>query len=399
MKIVQVEDFFHPEAGYQINIISKYMVKAGNEVVIITSEMDKVPRNLISFFGRDNISAKDKEYTEHYGVKIIRLPILAYMSGRAIFTKELIKRIKQEQPDALFLHDNDKLSSLICTMKWKTFHCPIVLDTHMLEIASKNKFSKYFRWYYRKFVTPILIKEQIPVIRIQDDNYVEKCLGIPLSQAPFISVGSDTILFHPDNNVRARFRRENNISDDAFIILYAGKLDENKGGMLLAEAVAKKLPVDKEVFFLIIGKTAGEYGEKVESAFQASENKILRFPTQKYSDLAMFYQAADLAVFPKQCSLSFYDVQACGLPVVFENNCINYDRASHGNALVFNAGQIDDFKNKICKVVNMDKAEYHAMSKKGVEFVKVTYDYADISDRYLEIIEKTVVNFEAKEGN
>lgn len=38
MKIVHVEDFFHPDAGYQINILPKYMAKMGHEVVVITSE-------------------------------------------------------------------------------------------------------------------------------------------------------------------------------------------------------------------------------------------------------------------------------------------------------------------------------------------------------------------------
>ena len=55
MKIVNVEDFFHPDAGYQINILSKYHVALGHDVTIITAQMEKVPVTLTSFFGRENI--------------------------------------------------------------------------------------------------------------------------------------------------------------------------------------------------------------------------------------------------------------------------------------------------------------------------------------------------------
>ena len=51
MKIVQIEDFFHPDAGYKINILSKYFARMGHETVIITAELDKMPDFLTSFSG------------------------------------------------------------------------------------------------------------------------------------------------------------------------------------------------------------------------------------------------------------------------------------------------------------------------------------------------------------
>jgi len=59
---------------------------------------------------------------------------------------------------------------------------------------------------------------------------------------------------------------------------------------------------------LVVGNSPdSEYGNLVEDTFRRSENRVIRFPTQKYTELPRFYQVADLAVFPKQCSLSFYD--------------------------------------------------------------------------------------------
>ena len=112
MKIVNVEDFFHPDAGYQINILSKYLVALGHEVIIITSQMDKVPAALTSFFGKENIEERDKEYSNRYGVKIVRLPIKGFVSGRAVFTKELFSTIQADNPDVVFVHGNDTLTAM-----------------------------------------------------------------------------------------------------------------------------------------------------------------------------------------------------------------------------------------------------------------------------------------------
>ena len=393
MKIVQLEDYFHPDAGYQINILSKYFTKAGNEVTIITSEMEKIPEKLTSFFGRDNIEERDTIYTQKYEVKIIRLPLKAFISGRAVFTNEIFKVVKAEKPDIVFAHGNDKLFGMQYLFRYKKMGYPLIMDNHMLEMASDNKFNKLYRYFYRIFLTPIIVKNKIKVIRTQNDTYVEKCLGIPLKQCPWISVGSDTILFHQDRDVREKFRKENEIDKDAFVILYAGKLDEGKGGQLLADAILKKFHTKRQVVFVIVGKTLGEYGKRVEETFEKSENRILRFPTQKYVDLAKFYQASDLAVFPKQCSLSFYDVQACGIPVVFEDNNINVDRSAYGNGLTFKSGNIDDFRDKMISCVNMEETKYKEMSLNSEVFVKEHYDYANIADEYMRLMEKTIAEY------
>ena len=393
MKIVHIEDFFHPDAGYQINILPKYMAKMGHEVTIITSEMEKVPEALTRFFGRDGIEERDLAYRSKYGVKIVRLPLKAFISGRAVFTSALFRVIKDECPDVVYVHGNDTLTGMRYLLLRKKMGYPLVMDSHMLEMASLNKLNKVFRWVYRHFFTPMLMKDQIPVIRTQDDPYVEKCLGIPLAQAPWISVGSDVMLFRPDADARKTFRRMNEIPEDAFVVIYAGKLDEAKGGMLLSKAIQKKLSSEKEIVFVIVGAAAGEYGRQVEEAFARSENRILRFPTQKYSDLAAFYQAADIAVFPRQCSLSFYDVQACGLPVIFEDNNINIDRASHGNGLCFAQGDVADFRGKLEWLINMPEAEYQKMRQNSIDFVTTGYSYETIAKQYTDILQKEYQRF------
>lgn len=390
MRIVQIEEFFHADAGYQVNILAKYFVKEGHEVYIVVAEMDKMPDELTSFFGKDNIAESDREYEKKYGVKIIRVPIKAYFSGRAIFDLSLFKIVNSLNPDVVFVHGNDTFTGMQYILKSKFLHYPIVSDSHMLEMASVNKFSKYFRKFYKLLITPIIKRQHIPVIRTQDDDYVERCLGIPLSNCPWISYGSDMMLFHPDKEIRKCFRNEYGISEDDFVAVFAGKLIESKGALLLAQAFRDSFDTERKVVLIAVGNTAGDYGKNVEKVFSESKNTILRFPTQKYEELAKYYQAADIAVFAKQCSLSFYDVQACGLPVISENNNINADRCAYNNGLCFESDSVEDFRNKIQTLINLSKDEFECMSKNSLDFVLSEYDYGKKANEYLSVIEEKV---------
>lgn len=393
MIIVHIEDVFIPDAGYQINIMPKYLATFGHEVYIVTSKTEGLDTPALRFFGGEDMSQRDKQYTKETGVQIIRVAplIKKLISGRMIPSGEIFKATKSLNPDILYVHGNDTFTAMLFLKKRHQFNCPMVMDSHMLEMASVNKLSKLFRWYYRKRYSPIIKKHNITVIRTQDDPYVESCLGIPLTQAPWISVGSDTLLFHPAIKARDDFRKTHGIKEDAFVVVYTGKLDETKGGMLLAEAFATPFDTTKEVVLVAVGNTSGSYGEGVEAVFQQSPHQILRFPTQKYADLAQFYQCADLSVFPKQCSLSFYDAQACGLPVVSEDNNINVARNAHGNGLTFRSGDVADFRNKIADCANMDCTTYNKIRENALEFIVKEYNYATIAEKYQSILDAEIL--------
>lgn len=386
MKIVNVVDFFHPNAGYENNILPKYLVKNGHQVVIVTARLDKVPDSYTSFFGKNNIEKEDEIFSKETGIEIIRLPTLGFISGRALYTKSIFQTINNLKPDLLFLCGNDTLFSMQCLLRYNKNRIALVLDSHMLEMASRNPLNKLFRIFYKTLITPIIIKNRLQVIRVQNDPYVEKHLGIPLSQAPFISFGSDTMAFHPDSAIRKIFRDQNCIDEKDFVIVYTGKLDEDKGGKFLAEAFIQKFETNRKVILLVVGNTSGEYGLAVEQRFKETQNRVIRFHTQKYKDLPKFYQSADLSIFPKQCSLSFFDAQACGLPVIAEDNNINIDRLNNNNGFTFKSGSIQDFRTKIMKCVEMSEVEFRQMKENATKFIKENYDYENIVKQYIDIL-------------
>ncbi len=137
----------------------------------------------------------------------------------------------------------------------------MVFDSHMLAMASKNPLSNLFRKYYKTFLTPKLVKNNLPVIRTQDDDYVNKKLGIPTSLTPLITLGSDTLLFKEKTYVKSAFRLKHNIDGDTLVLLYAGKIDEAKGGMLLATLLEERF-CKRDLVLVLVGNLNGEYGKK-----------------------------------------------------------------------------------------------------------------------------------------
>lgn len=391
MKIVEIEDFVHPSTGYQVNVLSKYFVKFGHDVTIVCGEMDKMPAYLTDFFDISNIKEDDADFKRETGVSIVRVPIYKYVSGRAIYTKKIFEVVDKLKPDILFIHAEDTVIAMQYLLKMHKKEYALIMDNHQCDMSSHNRFREVFRWVYRKIFTPIIKKNGYLVVRlVEDDYYMQDHFGIPMQLTPCITFGTDTLLFNKNENVKQSFRKEYGIGEDAFVFIYAGKLDEYKGGLFLAETLKKKFESEKELVFIVVGNTSGEYGKNVEKTFNESENKILRFPTQKYVELAKFFQASDVCLFAKECSLTFFDAQACGLPVISEDNEINVERCKHNNGINFKKGNIEDFRCKIQYMIDLDEKEIQTMSCASLEYILNNYNYEEKARQFEELMIKEI---------
>ncbi len=380
MRIVQIEDFFHPNTGYQINILSKYFVEFGHDVTVVCSEPEKMPSFLTDFFTISDIEKDDLNYENSTGVKIVRVPIVRYISGRSIYKKKIFEIVDSLKPDILFVHSEDTAIAIQYLMRIEKKPYALLMDNHQCDMSSHNRFREVFRWFYKKTCTPVIIRNQYITVRLSEgDHYMQEHFNIPMELCPCITFGSDTMLFHPDEDVKQQFRKKYDIKENAFVAVYAGKLDEYKGGKYLAQALKEKLILDagREIVFIVVGNTSGEYGNSVEKIFGESENRILRFPTQKYNELAPFFQTSDVSLIAKECSLTFFDYQACGLPVISEDNDVNTARTVYNNGMNFKKGDIDDFRNTVLKMANMNTDDLGKMKQASYQFIIDNYSYED----------------------
>lgn len=389
MKILHVEDFFYPNAGYQINILPSYLTKLGHENIILTTEYEKAPEKLKSFFGKNDITLEDRKYIKSNNVKIIRLPIYGFKSGRAIWkVNTFLKNVKDINPDIIYFHGNDSFISIMYLLFYWNKKVKLIFDSHMLDMASKNKFSKLFRLFYRKLITPIIRKNNLFIIRVQDSTFVNDEYDISKELTPFISFGTDTDLFNREKYSKDKMKEKLDIENEV-VYLYSGKLDEAKGGLLLAQAFEKSFGTES-INLLIIGNIPNNtYGEAVRKSLEKSENKITILPTQKYKELPKYYSIVDFAVFPKQCSLSYFDLQSMGIPIIFEDNEINRGRNTGGNNYIFMKDNIEDFRQSIYKTLQLSQKDKEIISNNIVKEITEKYNYYDIAKEYEYYIKKS----------
>lgn len=394
MRILHIDETFHPSYGYQVNPLAKFQQRQGNEVFIATVDKEHL-YPVYKEFGDtgETLEKEDKEYEETTGVKIIRVQAKGYFFRRLVYSNEIFKVVEQVKPDVLFVHCVETITAMRFLLKKLKY--PMMFDSHMLSMASQNKFAKVYEKLYGIIFGRKIRKNGFIVVRTQDDRYVNEKFGIPERLTPFISFGTDTILFYPSSKVRDNFRKEYNIPDDSFVVVYTGKLTEAKGGLLLAETFKEKF--SKDVTLICVGTPPdSKYGDKVNNLLKESENRVIMFPTQKYQNLAKFYQVADLSVFPKQCSMSFYDAQACGVPVLSEDNNVNIDRCSYNNGFNFKAGNVDDFRKKIEKIASMPKEEIQTYRDNAKKIIDNSYSYEHIAKEYTHYLQITIDNYNRK---
>ena len=242
----------------------------------------------------------------------------------------------------------------------------------------------------------VIKKEKYPVIKTQNDDYVSEKLGVPKDQTLFLSFGTDTVLFSVDNDAKSSFLKEKNLPQNAFVVCSTGKLSESKGGMLLADAVKKKFDGNRPAVVVIVANFGGSYEKMVKERLDESENYVFYYPVQKYNDLPYFYQIADVTVFPKQCSMSFYDAQSCGCPTITEKGHVNEERHSHGNGFCFNCGDVNDFRRCIQAILSMPEDEYKKMRDNAYNFVAAQYSYDLIAKQYTDVLQNAIEIFESK---
>lgn len=397
MKIVYVDETFHPAYGYQSNPLAKFQQQQGNEVVIVTVSRDHL-HPVYAAFGDtgESVEEDDRQYTASTGVRIVRVPTKGYFMHRAVYDSSLFSVVRREKPDVVFAHCVETLTAMRFLLHRKEW--PLMFDSHMLSMASQSRFVGAFESVYRKTFRKIIEKHGYYVIRTQNDDYVNKNLGIKPELTPFISFGTDTLLFSPSPEKRREFRKKWEIGEKDFVVVYTGKLTEAKGGLLLAEAFREKF--DHPTVLVCVGSPPdSDYGRKVKKTLDESQNRIIMFPTQKYSDLAQFYQAADLSVFPRQCSMSFYDAQACGLPVLSEDNNVNRERCSHGNGDNFRPDDVQDFRAKISGFAAMDGTAMDKLRRASIQYIEEGFDYRTIAEQYTDYLKKTIENQKGRQKN
>lgn len=397
MRIVHVDDNFMPTIGFQTNFLAKYAVQHGHEVIIVASDSIRYWTDS-GFFPKEmerELPQLDEEFRKKHGARIIRVKSHGRWLNREVLNGDVFRVVRELSPDVALVHYCDTLTGLRFVRKARKLPYPFVSDCHMVEAAATQSSAarKIFHSLYRTFATPMFKRNCIPVIAVVEDvkTYCMKNYGMTADMLPVMPLATDTLLFRPDEKAQRRFRDEHGIAENDFVCIYTGKIQPSKKVHLLANAFQAEFSGRGKAVLVIVGSGSGVYSDNVDAALAGTANRVLRFPTQNVEDLAKFYQAADVAIWPGACSLSFFDAQACGLPVVAERISANEERIQPA----FNNGQIYEqndeagLREAIEVLYLMDRNEVMAIGQNGRAIVLERYDYDKVSSNVEALMQRT----------
>ena len=135
MKILHVDETFHPNYGYHSTPLSKYQKKQGHEVFVLAPEA-KYLYPVYRAFGEygQTLEEDDRRFTDTTGVQIIRIQGKGRVAGRLIYDyKALCQAIDAIKPDVMLVHCIETLTAMFVLAKYQNKY-PMVFDSHMLRI-------------------------------------------------------------------------------------------------------------------------------------------------------------------------------------------------------------------------------------------------------------------------
>ena len=88
--------------------------------------------------------------------------------------------------------------------------------------------------------------------------------------------------------------------------------------------------------------------------------------------------------------MSFFEVQSCGLPVLFEENEINDLRATKQNAFTFALESVEDFRAKLVDLAARSSGEQREYSRNARNYVLENYDFVPIAQQFTDVLERAI---------
>ncbi len=387
MKIVIATEWLAENMGYADICLAKALAKQGCEVHIITS-------NVKPYF---NLPNYHEIYEEFLGEPIVP-PSVATTDGYTIHRLQhrmmngqilipgLFKKLKSIHPDVVQAFDvySPLLAKVIAgrlLFPYKIFTgCHIHASVFPLAHVKRNGLGilSRLKWTITFWLGRILsfFYEKCYPISIDVADIAIRFFGVPPKKINVCSLGVDTDLFKPVTDpfakqARKALRAQLGIQDTEIVCVYTGRFTPEKDPLCLAKAIDILRKKGCPVRGLFVGNGPEKY------AIQSCEGCIIhRFVP--VTELAPFYWAADIGVWPKQESTSQLDAVACGLPLIISDKTQVKERIE-GNGLSYVEGDPNHLATQIASLLNLEICK--KLGSHGIEKIKKHYSWDVIAQQ------------------
>ncbi len=371
--------FYIDGYNYQENVLPRKNKEAGHDVYIIASTetfVDNVHLGYVS----------PSRYNTEYGVPIIRLPYVSFLSKKLSVKvrkyKGLYKEICQIKPDLIYMHGVN-FGSVSTIVKYKKMNPDVKLyaDTHTgFYNSGRNWLSLnvlhgiYYRYQIHKAL-PYL--EKYYYINGNEKKFSKEIYKVPDSVMEFLPLGGDLPSDKEYDERRGRKRQELGLDADELLFTHSGKLDAKKKTCDLLEAFYA-VP-DLKAKLIIIGSISEEIKAKVESLIER-DARVEYLGWKNADELMEYLCATDYYCQPGAQSATMQNAICNRCPVIAYPTD-GYEELDYGNFLwVRNKEEIAE----VLKSISMSQVDIDDLRAKTVRCAEELLDYKKLASRYID---------------
>lgn len=391
MRIVHLANYFIPDSGYQEPYLARHQAEAGHEVHVITSNRAYPKHGDYRAFA-DIFPSRvlPPSSAPHENFMLHRLPATLEMNMQLLL-RGVFGKLKEIRPDIVFAHGLSRFETLRLALWKKVFEkrFTLVVDDHML-------YSVYDRTWYRSLYHGIfnhllhraelvdVIDHVVPVSQ-ETGDFLREVFRVPESKITMIPLGADCDRFRFDTEARSQLRARLGLEEDHTVIIYAGKLIQQKGLDLLYDACREHLASRDDLRLLLVGSGGDQpFARQIQeqSREDGIEDKIVWCGHVSHEELAGYYSAADLAIWPLQETMAAIEAASASLPLILRNSKVSRERTAGGNGL--NCETIDDLKAAV-GTLSRDRSLCRDMGERGARYVREHFDWKVLAQRFVDV--------------
>jgi len=217
---------------------------------------------------------------------------------------------------------------------------PYIVTPHssLMRFAFQSVGSQYRKYLYWRFFGRKTVKNADAIhFLCEGEREESECYS---GNTPSFIVPNGIYLFKQqyDENRRNILRQKLNIPNEAFVILFLGRIHPKKKIELIIKTLPHILEWRKDTFFIIAGPvedpTYYENLKKKSQAVKVVQNIIWHGPVAN-QEIYDYYALADIMVLPsivEGISMAIIEALATGLPVFVSNRVANYKEIEKDNA-------------------------------------------------------------------
>jgi glycosyltransferase involved in cell wall biosynthesis len=402
MRIAVITDWFSEQMGYCDHCLSASLASLGHEVHLISSTgQPYFDRSLYrdtyeAYLGPGVVEAGVRP---HSGYTLHRLPF-GHIRGR-LYMRGLIRALAAIRPHIVQTFEVGDLATYQAALGKPLLSYRLFLESHIHAsvvdpLSPPRGAVDTARAVLRHQAVTALNRYTCRMMThcyaISPDTYdiATRLFGVPENKMTICPLGVDTDLFHPptnesSNSVRRELRRRLGFSDNDIVCIYSGRLTHDKGATILSQALGRL----RSTNFRFRGLFVGGGSAQVIADIKATPGCIVH-PFVPTRELARYYWAADIGVWPKQESTSQLDAAACGLPLVLSDQVEVKERVD-GSGLLYGEG---DPTHLAAQLAILEDDQLRAtFGARGAEKMRELFSWrqiaADRAQDYLRAIESS----------